>query len=435
MPTPLYDQLKQLAAERPLRLDMPGHHGMPLPVENLWDTSVDFTENGRTGDLFGGAGDAIEEAEQLWARRFGFDACLFLTGGSTQGIHAGLALLSGLDGHVALDRGSHRSAYNAMALLGITPHYLPRPWLAEEGITGPIQPADVEALLKNNPEIKTVCITSPTYYGVLSDIPAIAAVCHAHGARLMVDGAHGAHLPFLGYEGFAAADAVVMSAHKTLPAPGQTALLFANGYSLDELRAVGSVYGSSSPSYVMMAALDVVRDYMEGEGGRRCAEAARIVENFRKKYPAADRPDLDPLRLTLRCADGFRLAEELRRQGIYAELADCGHVVFIFTCADGEQAAARLSAALDRLGVSGSFPCPPPPELPEQVLVPRQALFAPAEEIALADSEGKIAACQVAPYPPGIPVIAPGERIGKKHLVYLQEIGYNSKIVKVITER
>ena len=125
MPTPLYDQLKQLAAEQPLRLDMPGHHGRPLSVENLWDVSIDFTENGRTGDLFGGAGDAIEAAELLWAERFGFDACLFLTGGSTQGIHTGLALLAGMDGHVALDRGSHRSAYNALALLGLIPHSHP----------------------------------------------------------------------------------------------------------------------------------------------------------------------------------------------------------------------------------------------------------------------------------------------------------------------
>ena len=194
MPTPLYDQLKQLAAEQPLRLDMPGHHGKAL-VENLWDVSVDFTENGRTGDLLGGSGDAIEAAENLWAERFGFDACLFLTGGSTQGIHAAMALLAGAEGHVALDRGSHRSIFNALALLGHTPHYIARPWLAEEGITGPISPTDVENLLKTNPEIKTVCITSPTYYGVLSDIPAIAAVCHAHGARLMVDGATGWSCP------------------------------------------------------------------------------------------------------------------------------------------------------------------------------------------------------------------------------------------------
>lgn len=433
MPTPLYDQLKQLAAEQPLRLDMPGHHGKAL-VENLWDVSVDFTENGRTGDLLGGSGDAIEAAENLWAERFGFDACLFLTGGSTQGIHAAMALLAGAEGHVALDRGSHRSIFNALALLGHTPHYIARPWLAEEGITGPISPTDVENLLKTNPEIKTVCITSPTYYGVLSDIPAIAAVCHAHGARLMVDGAHGAHLPFLGCTGYSAADGVVMSAHKTLPAPGQTALLFANGFALDDLRRAAAIYGTSSPSYVMMAALDCVLSYMGSKGAEGCTKACNLVRNFREKFSAVQSAavELDPLRLTLKCGDGFALAEGLRQRGIYPEMADSGHVVFIFTCADTEADAARLEQALYELGVTGDCPCPPPPEIPEQAVSPRQALFAPREDIPLEDSEGRISACQAAPYPPGVPVIAPGERIAKKHLAYLREIGYNEKLISVI---
>ncbi|MDE6260881.1 MAG: amino acid decarboxylase, partial [Oscillospiraceae bacterium] len=208
MPTPLYDSLRALAAQNPLRLDMPGHHGMPFPGGFPWPSGIDFTENGATGNLFGDEPDAIQAAEGCWAKRFGFDSCLFLTGGSTQGVHAGLALLSGQGSAVALDRGSHRSAYHALALLDLMPHFLTRPWLEEEGITGPILPEAVEETLKKHPEIKTVCITSPTYYGVLSDIPAIAAACHAHGAKLMVDGAHGAHLPFLGYAGFQAADVV-----------------------------------------------------------------------------------------------------------------------------------------------------------------------------------------------------------------------------------
>lgn len=433
MPTPLYDQLKRLAEENPLRLDMPGHHGRPLPVENFWPSHLDFTENGRTGDLYGEGGDAIEMSEGLWAKRLGFDCCLFLTGGSTQGIHTGLALLAGLEGHVALDRGSHRSAYNALALLGLTPYYLPRPWLDGAGVTGPICPDDVGRLLKNQPKIKTICITAPTYYGVLSDIPAIAEICHAHGARLMVDGAHGAHLPFLGYEGYKAADVVVMSAHKTLPAPGQAALLFANGLSPEELRRMGSVYGTSSPSYVMMAALDGVRSYMEKEGGRRCTSLCPAIEELRKKYSAGREisADTDPLRLTVPCQDGFALAERLRERGVFPEMADSGHVVFIFTCADDGNDVKRLEETLDLLGVEGFRPCPPPPEWPETALSPREALFAPREEGELWESEGRIAACQVAPYPPGVPVIAPGERIQKKHLAYLKEIGYNHKTIFV----
>lgn len=436
MPAPLYDALRALAETRPLRLDMPGHHGAPLPGGFPWPAGIDFTENGRTGNLFGEEPDAIQAAETLWAARFGFDSCLFLTGGSTQGIHTALALLAGTGGAVALDRGSHRSEFNALALLDLTPHFLPRPWLEGEGITGPISPETVEQTLAAHPEIKTVCITSPTYYGVLSDIPAIAAVCHARGARLMVDGAHGAHLPFLGYEGCRAADVVVMSAHKTLPAPGQSALLFANGFSLAQLQRWGSVYGSSSPSYVLMAALDHLRDYMEGEGAARCREAARFVGALRTRLPALRERDglaLDPLRLTLTSPDGFGLAEALRQRGIYPEMADAGHAVCICTCADGPEQFDRLERALGKTSLSGPcapIPAPPPP--PAAALTPRQALFAPRESVPLADSAGRVCACQIAPYPPGVPVVAPGERIEKKYLAYLGQIGYNKEYCDVI---
>ncbi len=438
MPAPLYDALRALADSRPLRLDMPGHHGEPRPRGFPWPSGIDFTENGATGDLFGEEPDEIQEAERLWAERLGFDACLFLTGGSTQGIHTGLALLVGAGGAAAIDRGSHRSVYHALALLDLTPTFLPRPWLAGEGVAGPIPPETVEETLNARPDIKTVCITSPTYYGVLSDIPAIAAVCHAHGAKLMVDGAHGAHLPFLGYEGYQAADVVVMSAHKTLPAPGQAALFFANDFPLSELQRWGAVYGTSSPSYVLMAALDAARGYMEGEGAARYRETVRLVEELRGRWPALREWDglaLDPTRLVLTSPDGFALGSALRARGAYPEMADAGHVVSILTCADGPGQFARLERLLKEAGPTGPCaPVPPPPEAPEAVLTPRQALFAPRVCLPLADCAGRIAAGQIAPYPPGVPVIAPGERIEKKHLAYLREIGYNRDRTDIIAE-
>ncbi|MDE6922300.1 MAG: aminotransferase class V-fold PLP-dependent enzyme, partial [Oscillospiraceae bacterium] len=354
--------MRALADRRPLRLDMPGHHGTPLPGGMPWPSHIDFTENGDTGDLYGGEPDAIQAAEALWAAGLGFDSCLFLTGGSTQGIHAGLALLAGCGAAAAVDRGSHRAVYHALALLDLDPVFLPRPWLEEEGVAGPIDPLAVEEALRARPDVKTVCITSPTYYGVLSDIPAIAAVCHAHGAKLMVDGAHGAHLPFLGYEGFRAADVVVMSAHKTLPAPGQSALLLANGFPLSALQRWGSVYGSSSPSYVLMAALDEARRYMEGEGAARYRETVRRTHALRRRFPALREREglaMDPARLTLSTPDGFALARALRERGAYPEMADAGHVVCILTCADGAAEFTRLEGALADAGLTG--PCPPIP--------------------------------------------------------------------------
>jgi lysine decarboxylase len=188
----------------------------------------------------------------------------------------------------------------------------------------------------------------------------------------------------------------------------------------------------------MMASLDLARDWMDLEGKKLYTETAWLVEVLRGKYPAL-RPgplNLDPTRLVLNCPDGFALAESLRTRGIYPEMADPTHVVLIFTAADGEPEVSRLAAALGELLPSDSgIPLRPdlsPPPLPEQVLSPREALFAPREAIPLADSQGRVSACQAAPYPPGVPVIAPGERIEKKHLAYLERIGYNRNQIEVV---
>lgn len=429
--TPLCDALRAFAATNPLRMHMPGHKGAGLPLPELSAAApLDFTELPPTGNLFEADGP-IRQAEELWAEAFHMRSCLFLTGGSTQGVLSALSLTCRPGDALLLDRGCHRSAFNALALLDLSPHYLFRPWLEEEGISGPISPQDVEKELENAPEIKTVCITSPTYYGVQSDIPAIAAVCHAHGARLVVDGAHGAHLPFLGDFSHSAADLLVVSAHKTLPAPGQSALLLSNSFPLEELCRWGSLYGSSSPSYPMMAALDAARDWIETEGVQRLRDTAEAVRALRAAFPALTPREglvLDPTRLVVRCSDGFAAKAGLEALGIYPEMADLRHVVFICTASDTAASFRRLEealkAALPREDNLAPLPLPPAPR-PEQALPPRTARFAPVETLPLARCEGRVAAAQVAPYPPGVPVIAPGERVTKKTIAYLKQIGYN----------
>ena len=426
--TPLYTALRQFAAQHPLRMHMPGHKGKPLPAPELAGLSaIDFTELPPTGNLFDGGG-AIGEAEQLWAEVFHLDSCLFLTGGSTQGVLAALTLACTPGGEVLLDRGCHRSAFHALALLDLKPVYVERPWLPDVGAAGPISPQAVETLLEAHPNSKVLCITSPTYYGVLSDIPALAAVMHRHGGVLVVDGAHGAHLPFLGIDHFSAADLAVVSTHKTLPAPGQTALLLAGArFSQEELRRVGSIYGSSSPSYPMMAALDVCRAHMLEEGAAAYRRTADEVARLRRDFPALTEKyaPLDPTRLTLLSPDGFQAQEKLEGLGVWPEMADRGHVVLIPTCADGRPEFARLRAALEQVEPGPCPAFPPPPALPKQILTPRQALFSPGKRCPLEEAEGQIAASPIAPYPPGVPIVAPGEGIEKKTIAYLAEIGYN----------
>ena len=188
---------------------------------------------------------------------------------------------------VLVDRNCHRAVFHALALLDLEPVYLERPWLESEQLIGPVSPELVDKMLCQNPDIKTVCITSPTYAGVLSDIKAVSRMVHAHGGTLFVDGAHGAHLPFLGEATcYWEADAVVVSAHKTLPAMGQSALLFVNWMELDRVRQMASVYGSSSPSYPMMASLDAARQWLVDGGALDYMRTASRVARLRERFPA-----------------------------------------------------------------------------------------------------------------------------------------------------
>ena len=429
---PLYTALTEFAAARPLRMHMPGHKGKPLPGYPLTAPyAIDFTELPPTGNLFDGGG-AIGEAEALWAEAFHMDSCLFLTGGSTQGVLSALTLACRPGDPILLDRCCHRSAFNGLALLDLHPVFVERPWVEAGGVTGPISPHVLKTMLKTHPSIKTLCITSPTYYGVLSDIPALAQIMEEHGGVLVVDGAHGAHLPFLGLDHLSAAHLAVVSAHKTLPAPGQSALLLSNGrFSQEQLRWAASLYGSSSPSYPMMAALDLCRAYMLEQGGDAYRQTAEEVAALRRDFPALtpSHAPLDPTRLTLLSPHGFQAQEGLERQNIWPEMADGGHVVLIPTCADSQEDFLRLQQALERVELGPCPHYPPPPPMSPQVCSPRQALFAPAEPLPLDRAAGRIAAQQVAPYPPGIPVIAPGQAIEKKTIAYLEQIGYNTRQV------
>ncbi|MEA4933503.1 MAG: amino acid decarboxylase, partial [Lawsonibacter sp.] len=282
-------------------------------------------------------------------------------------------------------------------------------------------------------EIKTVCITSPTYSGLLSDVAGISEAVHANGGKLLIDGAHGAHLPFLGMDAFTGADGAVVSAHKTLPAMGQSALLFTRGVDPARVRRTASIYGSSSPSYPMMASLDLARQWLLDHPGEYPRTAGRVAE-LRRDFPALGQGlSLDPGRLTLNVNDGPSFTRCLEDQGIFPEMEDGGHVVLICTAQDTDADFDRLREALEGLR-SQMGPCSPlpPPPLPARALSPREALFSPSVTLPLTACDGRISVCQLAPYPPGVPVVAPGEVISKKELSYFKKIGYNKRDVQIV---
>ena len=162
-----------------------------------------------------------------------------------------------------------------------------------------------------------------------------------------------------------------------------------------------------------------------------------MIAHLRKKYPALTETDaqLDPTRFTLCTENGYQVEKFLQEHNIWPEMADSEHVVFILTCADDVEEVERLEQALDALGLHektrphSTVSAPP---LPQSVRTPREALFAPKETINLAEAVGRIAAEQIAPYPPGVPIAAPGERIDEKILAYLEQLGYNKMKTTVL---
>ena len=205
---------------------MPGHKGA---CEGLFSeiTPIDFTEIAPTGNLYTGEG-AFTEAEALCANYAGAKSALFFTCGSTQGIYTMLAEAVGMGGELILERGCHKSVYNAMALLDITPHYIYASPIPGTPLSGAVTPEPVENALCRYPASKAVFLTSPTYYGVVTDLAPISALCHAHSAFLLVDQAHGAHFPSVGLPSAPEQDAdlSVVSTHKTWPALGSSSVLY-----------------------------------------------------------------------------------------------------------------------------------------------------------------------------------------------------------------
>lgn len=513
METPILKGLEEHLKREKASFHMPGHKGCIPPFFSAFDV----TEVAGTGDLYAG-GDFIETAEALWGKAWRVSSAQFLTGGSTQGLHAALLLARRGGRKILVDRACHRSVYNALGLFDFSPSYLLRS--QEQPITAEM----VEEALKRE-EINTVCITSPTYYGVLSDVTGIAKVCKERGAQLVVDAAHGAHLPFLpenwydsarfspfagkpsstpipptvdpkstffspddgplspsfppafgslstrlrpafdpsspdlrldedppsfclrpdenllrGVKGEGAL--VVTSAHKTLPVFGQGAVLMAEEgcpFTAEDLRWSASVVGTSSPSYPILCSIDQARGYLTGEEGQRAlAATAAQAEKFRRRFPSLSGENTDPMRLVVKTRretlSGFALQEALEARGIYPEMADLDHAVFLFSTENTEEDYRLLWQALEEIeaaypnGLGGETAAERLPQV-EMARSPKEALVSRrfSGRRPLEDCIGAVAGQQVAPYPPGIPIIAPGERITEKTIAFLREIGYNVK--------
>lgn len=432
MNTPIYDFLQRYIDSGSVRAHMPGHKGR-APTDCGFATAFpyDITEIEGADVLFEARG-IISESEKNASKLFGTAATFFSAGGSTLCIQAMLAAVCKSGGTFICARNAHRSVTNACILLDLTPLWLYPEYEDGSVISGNITAAAVEkAVLKyKGDDPQCVFITSPDYLGRLAPVKEIAEVCHRHGLPLLVDNAHGAYLAFLEenlHPIALGADMCCDSAHKTLPVLTGGAYLHAgNGKYSPELKRCMALFGSTSPSYLIMASMDMCNRYLAGSFRADLAETVRRVGEIKRRFEFMTVKDTEPLKVTF-CAytcglRGYALAAQLRRGGVETEYADETHAVLMFSPSNTEEDFTRTEAAAEMLMCPRILLRPPEFELakPERKMSPREAFFAEKEEIPIDDAADRIAAENVTVCPPCVPIAAAGEVIDENIIKILK---------------
>ncbi len=457
-------------------MHMPGHKRNTTLLGKKFPYATDITEIHGFDNLHDMQG-VLKETADLASSIYGAKASFPLVNGTTCGILAAIHALAPTESTVLMARNCHKSVYNAVALRNLTPHYI-CPKTDELGVFGKISPADVERALQTIPNCRLVIITSPTYEGVISDVPAIANICHKYGALLLVDGAHGAHLGVLesavtdatkapdvdtncdtpvtqigpSVTSFfpsvtdSGADVVVMSLHKTMPALTQTALFHIGSDRVDEaaIKDALSIYETTSPSYVLLSSIDQCLRMCLDKGDALFSAFSRNLRYLYKKTAALKRLRImsydDKSKIIISTKNtslsGPELADLLRKQfRIEAEMAGRGYVLAMATVCDSRKSLKALARAL--IAIDKTIPpakktgensalqteksCAFP--IPEMAQPPAVALSQTGEWISLENASGRVCLDYIFAYPPGIPLVCPGEILSQELIEMLRSYG------------
>jgi arginine decarboxylase len=458
--TPYLDALVRYARRNPARLHVPGHKGGqgadPGLLEALGESALSMDVPALTHGIDVGVEPTpFESAQRLAAEAWGARRAWFLINGASQGnLAAGLALAHKGD-EVVVQRNAHSSTIDALVLSGMRPTFAAPELDAELGIAHCLTAQTLAAALERAPGAVGAWVISPTYFGAVADVAALADVAHARGVPLVVDEAWGAHMAFSeqlpAHALSVGADLVISSTHKIVGSLTQSAMLHLGGggemIGEDTVDRAVTLTESTSPNSLLFASLDAARRQAAVDGrellAHTMAELARAREQIREidgldvlDERLAGRPGVfayDPLRLAVDvrgvAASGYELAPLLREIGdINLELYGQNVLVAVFGM--GERAlgeAPRLVAALreavarvglEPQGESASFAAPPP--WGELAMTPREAYLGAQEVVPAAAAVGRIAAESLATYPPGIPNVLPGERLSAQTLAYVQ---------------
>ena len=418
MDTPICDFVRKYAESEAIRLHMPGHKGKnQLGVE-----SMDITEIDGADSLYEASG-IIRQSEENVSRLFGCPT-FYSTEGSSQCIRAMLYLAMlhakerGKRPLIAAGRNAHKTFLTGAALLDLDVKWL-YPKEAGSYLSCDLTVEDVEAVLEAE-KPTAVYLTSPDYLGNVADIAGIAEVCHSHGALLLVDNAHGAYLKFLRpsrHPMDLGADLCCDSAHKTLPVLTGGAYLHGTEKFRDWAKNALALFGSTSPSYLILQSLDGANPYLASFTDR-LKEFVHYVESVKEKLSALGYAlhGQEPLKITISAKSygytGQELAEILLKCHIVSEFADPDFLVLMLTPENSPRELDALSKALLSVPEKAPIPGQPPRFQPGQrVCSPREAMLSPMEEVPVEKSEGRVLAAATVGCPPAVPIVVSGERI------------------------
>lgn len=435
----LLKELIKFRKKEKISMHIPGHKsGRGLGAcfkKNAFD--IDLTELSGTDNLQNPEG-ILKDAQENCAKIFGAEETLFLTGGSSLGLRALVLGCVPRGGKLLVDRCCHKSVISAISLGGIEPIFLEPDFDDDLGLYLGVSRGEVERRLSKNPDVCGAIITSPNYYGICSEVSGIAEILHKNNKFLIVDEAHGAHFVFeeelLPPTALAlGADACVQSAHKTLPALGQSSYLhIGRNAAIDRERLIRTLrlIQTTSPSYMLMASLDEAAEYMNGAGRRKISalikEISRlkdkVTEKTKLRFADSDfvkRPqdvtrivvDFSSLNISGKEAENI-LAEEF---SIYAEMADNRYVVFIPSVATTKNEIKKLGKVLCEISsrVFEDNKIQKNIKLPEVDIriAPGDAIDKAFEVVDVKEALGRISAGVVSACPPGAAVLVPGQRI------------------------